>query len=175
DIGVAMGRKGTEAAKEASEMVLADDNFASIAHAVVEGRTVYDNLTKAILFLLPTSMAQAFTIVAAVMLGLTLPLTPVQVLWVNMVTAVTLALALAFEPTEPGVMERPPRKPGAAILSGFLIWRIGFVSALLLAGTFGHFLWLQVNGAGEELARTAAINTLVAGQIFYLFNRRDML
>lgn len=175
DIGVAMGRKGTEAAKEASEMVLADDNFASIAHAVVEGRTVYDNLTKAILFLLPTSMAQAFTIVAAVMLGLTLPLTPVQVLWVNMVTAVTLALALAFEPTEPGVMERPPRKPGAAILSGFLIWRIGFVSALLLAGTFGHFLWLQVNGAGEELARTAAINTLVAGQIFYLFNSRYML
>ncbi|HEY9150944.1 MAG TPA: HAD-IC family P-type ATPase, partial [Gammaproteobacteria bacterium] len=120
DVGVAMGIKGTEAAREAAEMVLADDNFASIAHAVEEGRTVYDNLRKAILFLLPTNGGQAFTIVAAILLGLTLPLTPVQVLWVNMVTAVTLALALAFEPTEPGVMKRPPRPPNTPILSGFL-------------------------------------------------------
>ncbi|WP_422126637.1 cation-transporting P-type ATPase [Thioalkalivibrio sulfidiphilus] len=175
DVGVAMGIKGTEAAKEAAEMVLADDNFASIAHAVEEGRTVYDNLRKAILFLLPTNGGQAFTIVAAILLGLTLPLTPVQVLWVNMVTAVTLALALAFEPTEPGVMKRAPRPPNTPILSGFLIWRVVFVSALLVAGTFGHFLWMQQHGMAVELARTAAINTLVMGQLFYLFNSRYIL
>ncbi|MCW9059965.1 MAG: cation-transporting P-type ATPase [Gammaproteobacteria bacterium] len=175
DVGVAMGIKGTEAAREAAEMVLADDNFASIAHAVEEGRTVYDNLRKAILFLLPTNGGQAFTIVAAILLGLTLPLTPVQVLWVNMVTAVTLALALAFEPTEPGVMKRPPRPPNTPILSGFLIWRILFVSALLVLGTFGHFMWLDAQEVPVELARTAAINTLVMGQVFYLFNSRYIL
>ncbi len=175
DVGVAMGIKGTEAAREASEMVLADDNFASIANAVEEGRTVYDNLKKAILFLLPTNGGQAFTIVAAILLGLTLPLTPVQVLWVNMVTAVTLALALAFEPTEPGVMQRPPRPPRTPLLSGFLIWRVGFVSALLVAGTFGHFLWLEQQGVADEFARTVAINTLVMGQLFFLFNSRYIL
>ncbi len=175
DVGVAMGIKGTEAAREAAEMVLADDNFASIAHAVEEGRTVYDNLRKAILFLLPTNGGQAFTIVAAILLGLTLPLTPVQVLWVNMVTAVTLALALAFEPTEPGVMKRPPRPPNTPILSGFLVWRILFVSALLVLGTFGHFMWLDAQDVPVELARTAAINTLVMGQVFYLFNSRYIL
>ncbi|WP_018949991.1 cation-transporting P-type ATPase [Thioalkalivibrio sp. ALMg11] len=175
DVGIAMGIKGTEAAREASEMVLADDNFASIANAVEEGRTVYDNLKKAVLFLLPTNGGQAFTIVAAILLGLTLPLTPVQVLWVNMVTAVTLALALAFEPTEPGVMQRPPRPPRAPLLSGFLIWRVGFVSALLVAGTFGHFLWLEQQGVADEFARTVAINTLVMGQLFFLFNSRYIL
>jgi magnesium-transporting ATPase (P-type) len=175
DVGVAMGIKGTEASKEAAEMVLADDNFASIAHAVEEGRTVYDNLRKAILFVLPTNGGQAFTIVAAILLGVTLPLTPVQVLWVNMVTAVTLALALAFEPTEPGVMERPPRPPETPILSRFLIWRVVFVSVLLVAGTFGHFLWLETQGVAHEIARTAAINTLVMGQLFYLFNSRYIL
>ncbi len=175
DVGVAMGIKGTEASKEAAEMVLADDNFASIAHAVEEGRTVYDNLRKAILFLLPTNGGQGFTIVAAILLGLTLPLTPVQVLWVNMVTAVTLALALAFEPAEPGLMERPPRPPATPILSGFLLWRVAFVSLLLVVGTFGHFLWMEWQGTSLELARTAAINTLVMGQVFYLFNSRYIL
>ncbi|ADH84799.1 cation-transporting P-type ATPase [Desulfurivibrio alkaliphilus] len=175
DVGIAMGIKGTEATKEVAEMVLADDNFASIAHAVEEGRTVYDNLRKAILFLLPTNGGQAFTIVAAIMLGLTLPLTPVQVLWVNMVTAVTLALALAFEPTEPGVMKRPPRPPETPIITGFLIWRVVFVSALLVAGTFGHFLWMERQEVAVEVARTVAINTLVMGQLFYLFNSRYIL
>ncbi len=175
DVGIAMGQKGTEASKEASEMVLADDNFASIANAVEEGRTVYDNLRKAILFLLPTNGGQAFTIVTAIMLGLTLPITPVQALWINMVTAVTLALALAFEPTEPGVMQRKPRPPGTPILSGFLIWRIIFVSVLLVAGTFGHYLWMEQAGVATEVARTVAINTLVAGQIFYLWNSRYIL
>ena len=175
DVGVAMGIKGTEAAREAAEMVLADDNFASIVHAVEEGRTVYDNLRKAILFLLPTNGGEGLTIMAAVLLGLTLPLLPAQVLWVNMVTAVTLGLALAFEPAEPGLMKRRPRPPGTPILSGFLLWRVVFVSALLLAGTFGHFLWLEQQGAAVEVARTVAINTLVTGELVYLFNSRYLL
>ncbi|MFP4080632.1 MAG: cation-transporting P-type ATPase [Ectothiorhodospira sp.] len=176
DVGVAMGVKGTEAAKEASEMVLADDNFASIAHAVEEGRTVYDNLRKAILFILPTNGGQGLTIVAAILLGLSLPLEPVQVLWVNMVTAVTLALALAFEPPEPGLMTRRPRDPGMPLLTGFLIWRVVFVSTLLLIGAFGHYYWmLETQAAAQELARTVAINTFVVGQIFYLFNSRYIL
>ncbi|MBS0003074.1 MAG: cation transporting ATPase C-terminal domain-containing protein, partial [Thioalkalivibrio sp.] len=136
------------------------------------GRTVYDNLKKAILFLLPTNGGQSFTIVAAILLGLTLPLTPVQVLWVNMVTAVTLALALAFEPTEQDVMRRPPRPPGTPILSRFLLWRIAFVSLLLVVGTFGHFIWVLQHTDDLDLARTVAINTLVVGQVFYLFNSR---
>ena len=172
DVGVAMGVKGTEAAKEAAEMVLADDNFASIASAVEEGRTVYDNLQKAILFILPTNGGQGAVIVAAVLLGTALPLTPVQVLWVNMVVAVTLALALAFEPPEPGVMDRPPRPPGEPLLTGFLIWRVAFVSALLVAGSLGAFLYEMRQGASIEAARTFAVNALVMGQVFYLFNSR---
>ena len=173
DVGVAMGQKGTEAAKEASEMVLADDNFASIAHAVEEGRTVYDNIRKAILHMLPTNAGQSLTIMMAILMGLALPLTPVQVLWVNMVTSVTLAMALAFEPSEPDVMRRPPRDPNAPLLSGFLLWRIPFVAVLLWAGTFGHFVWMEeVVGVSDEVARTVAINTIVAGQAFYLLNLR---
>ncbi|WP_028484617.1 cation-transporting P-type ATPase [Thioalkalivibrio sp. ALE17] len=175
DVGVAMGMKGTEAAREASAMILADDNFVSIANAVEEGRTVYDNLKKAIMFLLPNNGGLAFTIVAAILLGLTLPLTPVQVLWVNMVSAVTLGLALAFEPTEPGTMQRPPRPPNTPILSGFLLWRVGFVSTLLVAGAFGHFLWLQQQGVELEFARTVAINTLVMGQLFFMLASRSLL
>ncbi|MCP1727421.1 Ca2+-transporting ATPase [Natronospira proteinivora] len=173
DVGVAMGRKGTEAAKEASEMVLADDNFASIAHAVEEGRTVYDNIRKAILHMLPCNAGQSLTIMMAILMGLALPLTPVQVLWVNMVTSVTLAMSLAFQPSEPGVMSRPPREADAPLLSGFLLWRIPFVAILLWIGTFGHFVYMeQLTDASEELARTVAINTLVAGQAFYLLNLR---
>lgn len=173
DVGVAMGRKGTEAAKEASEMVLADDNFASIAHAVEEGRTVYDNIRKAILHMLPTNAGQSLTIMMAILMGLALPLTPVQVLWVNMVTSVTLAMALAFEYSEPDVMARAPRNPDAPLLSGFLLWRIPFVAILLWLGTFGHFVWMEeVVGAPDEVARTVAINTIVAGQAFYLLNLR---
>jgi len=173
DVGVAMGRKGSEAAKEASEMVLTDDNFASIAYAIEEGRTVYDNIRKAILHMLPTNAGQSLTIMMAILMGLALPLTPVQVLWVNMVTSVTLAMALAFEPSEPGVMRRPPRAANTPLLSGFLLWRIPFVAILLWLGTFGHFVWMEtVVGSSDALARTVAINTLVAGQAFYLLNLR---
>ncbi|MDS4027514.1 MAG: cation-transporting P-type ATPase [Candidatus Contendobacter sp.] len=172
DIGVAMGVNGTEAAKEAAAMVLADDNFASIAHAVEEGRTVYDNLRKALLFLLPTNGAQALVIVTAILLGVPLPITPVQILWVNMVTAVTLALALAFEPAEIDVMRRPPRDPAEPLLSGIMLWRISAVSALLVITPLGLFLWEAANGRPTAEARTLAVNALVLGEIFYLFNSR---
>ncbi len=172
DVGTAMGQQGTEVAKEAAEMVLADDNFASIAHAVEEGRTVYDNLKKAILFILPTNGGEALTIIAAIALGKSLPITPVQILWVNMITAVTLALALAFEPPEKGVMRRPPRYSREPLLTGLFIWRIAFVSLILVAGTFGLFIWERNQGADIELARTVAVNTLVMFEIFYLFNSR---
>ncbi|MDH5258769.1 MAG: HAD-IC family P-type ATPase, partial [Gammaproteobacteria bacterium] len=175
DVGIAMGLKGTEVAKEASEMVLADDNFASIASAVEEGRTVYDNLKKSILFMLPTNGGEALTIIAAIALGRMLPITPVQILWVNMITAVTLALTLAFEPAEQNIMQRKPREPREPILSGFLIWRIVFVSLIMVTGTFGLFLWEREHGASIELARTVAVNTLVMFEIFYLFSARYLL
>ncbi len=172
DVGIAMGRKGTEVAKEAAEVVLIDDNFASIADAVVEGRTVFDNLKKSILFILPTSGGEALTILAAIAIGRELPITPVQILWVNMVTAVTLALALAFEPAEDDLMRRPPRPPTEPLLSSFLVWRTVFVSLLLVSGTFGLYLWYREHGADLGLARTVAVNTLVFFEIFYLFNCR---
>ncbi len=173
DVGIAMGRNGTSVAREAAEMVLADDNFASISHAIEEGRTVYDNLKKAIIFILPTNGGEALIILTAILLGFEqLPLTPVQILWVNMITAVTLALSLAFEPPEPGVMQRPPRDAREPILTSLLIWRIVFVSLILVAGTFGLFQWELAQGNSIETARTVAVNTLVFFEIFYLFNSR---
>lgn len=175
DVGVAMGIKGTEATKEAADIVLADDNFASIERAIEEGRTIYDNLRKAILFTLPTNGAQALVILVAIVFGLVLPLTPVQILWVNMVVAVTLALALAFEPSEPDVMSRPPRAPNAPILGVAFLWRIGFVSVLIGGATVTVFLIEIELGTPVEFARTMAVNTLVCGQAFYLLNSRYLL
>ncbi len=172
DVGVAMGRKGTEAAKEASEMVLADDNFASIVAAVREGRTVYDNIMKVIAWTLPTNGGEGLTILAAIALGLALPITALQILWINMVTAVALGLTLAFEPTEPGAMRRPPRPADQPILSGDLIWRIVFVSLLFVAGAFGMFYWAQARGQSLEVARTLVVNAIVVMEIFYLFSVR---
>ncbi|MDP4535326.1 HAD-IC family P-type ATPase [Alkalimonas collagenimarina] len=172
DVGIAMGIKGTEATKEAADIVLADDNFSTIAKAVAEGRTIYDNLRKAILFILPTNGAQGLVMLLAVMFGLTLPLTPVQILWVNMVVAVTLALALAFEPAEPGVMKRPPRDPKAAILSGMFLWRISMVSLMIGGVSILMFLWAIAADVDISTARTLAVNTLVMAQAFYLINSR---
>ncbi|AGA85780.1 cation-transporting P-type ATPase [Stutzerimonas stutzeri] len=172
DVGVAMGMKGTEAAKQAGAIVLADDNFASIAHAVEEGRTVYDNLRKTVTFLLPINGGESLSLLLAVLLGIALPITPVQVLWVNMVSSVALALVLAFEPTEADVMQRPPRRPDEPMLSRFVIWRIFFVSALFLAGIFGMYQWMLSQGATVEAARTVAVNTLVCMEVFYLFSVR---
>jgi magnesium-transporting ATPase (P-type) len=174
DVGVSMGIKGTEVAKEAAEVVLADDNFASIVHAVKEGRTVYDNIRKAIAFILPTNGGEAGIIIAAVLSGRLLPITPLQILWVNMITAVTLALTLAFEPAEQGIMGRSPRDPGEPLLSYFLVWRVIFVSLLLVIGTFGLFLWERMHGVSIAQARTIAVNTLVMFEVFYLFNTRSL-
>lgn len=175
DVGVAMGLKGTEAAKEAAEIVLADDNFASIAAAVEEGRAIYDNIRKAIVFILPTNGGQAAVLLVAIALGLAqLPITPAQILWVNMVTAVTLALALGFEPAEPDIMRRPPRRPDEPLLSPFMAWRVVFVSALMVAGGLSIFLWTQARGADLDTARTATVNLLLMGELFYLFNCRRL-
>jgi P-type Ca2+ transporter type 2C len=173
DIGIAMGQKGTDAAREAAEMVLVDDNFASIERAIEEGRAVYDNVKKAILFILPTNVAQAFVIVAAILLGAVLPVTPVQILWVNMITAVTLGIALAWERAEGDIMQRPPRDPKEPLLTGFMLWRIGFVGLILLLGV--GLLFMQEMGRGETslaYARTLAVNALVMGQIAYVLNAR---
>lgn len=175
DIGVAMGIKGTEVTKEAAEMILADDNFASITAAVKEGRTVYNNIEKAILFMLPTNVAQALVIAAAIFLGFTMPITAPQVLWVNMVTSVALGLVIAFEPHELDVMKRPPRMVDRAILTGFGIWRVIFVGLALLAVTLWVFFWMKAQGASDELARTAAVNMITIGQVFYLLNSRYLL
>ena len=172
DVGVAMGRKGTEAAKEAAEMVLADDNFATIAAAVREGRIVYDNLVKVLGWTLPTNGGQAMAIVAAILAGVTLPMTPAQILWVNMVTGVTLGLAFAFDPAEPGVMQRPPRDPKAPILSALLVWRTALVSALFCVVVFAVFFWALRRGEELEHAQTFAVNAMVGLEVAYLFSVR---
>ncbi|MEX2240455.1 MAG: HAD-IC family P-type ATPase [Burkholderiales bacterium] len=172
DVGVAMGIKGTEAAKEAAEMVLADDNFASIVNAVHEGRTVYDNIRKVIAWTLPTNGGEALTVIAAIAFGFVLPVSAVQILWINLVTSVTLGLVLAFEPAEPGVMRRPPRPPQAPLLSPFLLWRVALVSFLFLGAALAMFFHSLARGNDLETARTLVVNMLVVMEIFYLFNVR---
>jgi magnesium-transporting ATPase (P-type) len=174
DAGIAMGRKGSEAAKEAAELVLADDNFASIAAAVREGRTVYDNIKKVISWTLPTNAGEAMTIVVALIFGMVLPITPIQILWVNLITAVTLGLALAFEPTEANTMLRPPRPRNEPLLTGDLAWHIVLVSTLFLAGVFGVFSYAIDRAYSVELARTMSLNTLVVLEIFHLFFIRNI-
>jgi magnesium-transporting ATPase (P-type) len=175
DIGVAMGIKGTEVTKEAAEMILADDNFASITAAVKEGRTVYNNIEKAILFMLPTNVAQALVIAVAIFFGFTMPITAPQVLWVNMVTSVALGLVISFEPHELDVMRRRPRSVDRPILTGFGIWRVVFVGLALLAYTLCAFFWMKSQGASDQLARTVAVNAITVGQVFYLLNSRFLL
>lgn len=174
DAGIAMGVKGSEAAKEASSLVLADDNFVSIVAAVREGRTVYDNIKKVISWSIPTSTGEAFTIIIALMLSMALPITAVQILWVNMITAVTLGIALAFEPTETNTMMQPPRVRNQPLLSGTLVWHIVFITALFVAGVFGIYRYAIEQGYTIELARTMAMNTLVVMEVFHLFFIRNM-
>lgn len=172
DAGIAMGKKGSEAAKEAAVLVLADDNFASIASAVREGRTVYDNLRKIIAFMLPTNGGESLCMTVAILFGLTLPISPVQILWVNMCSSVVLAMALAFEPTEASAMRRPPRRMDAPLLSPFLAWRVLLVTTLFTLGVFGQFMLTTLQGETLETARTMTVNTLVVMEVFYLFSVR---
>jgi Ca2+-transporting ATPase len=174
DIGVAMGAGGTEVAKEAADMILTDDNFATIEAAVEEGRGIFDNLTKFIVWTLPTNMGEGLVILTAIVAGVTLPLLPVQILWINMTTAVLLGLMLAFEPKEPDVMQRTPRDPQAPILGGDLILRICIVAAIMLLGAFGSFEWALGRGYSDDVARTVAVNVFVVVEIFYLFNCRSL-
>lgn len=174
NVGIAMGIKGTEATKDAADIVLADDNFATIERAVEEGRRIYDNIRKSVLFLLPTNGAQSLVVLVAVLFGLTLPLEPVQILWVNMVTALTLSLALVFEPAEPGIMDRPPRSAKGSIVNGPDLGMVGIVSALVSAATLGVF-WLGMSrGMPLAEAQTAAVTMLALGQLAYLFNCRNL-
>ncbi|MEE9194835.1 MAG: HAD-IC family P-type ATPase, partial [Alphaproteobacteria bacterium] len=174
DIGVAMGITGTDVAKEAADMVLTDDNFASIEAAIEEGRGVFDNIVKFITWTLPTNIGEGLVIMAAVFAGVTLPILPVQILWINMTTAVLLGLMLAFEPKEQGIMSRPPRDPWSPILTRPLVFRICLVGLLLLAGSFALFEWALSSGASDAYARTVAVNVFVMGETFYLFNCRSL-
>lgn len=173
DIGVAMGIKGTEVSKEAARMILVDDNFETIVKAVREGRRVYDNLKKTILFILPTNGAEALLILAAIMFGLTMPLTPVQILWVNMVVSVTVSLALAFEKLEPGTMERPPRPPETKLLSDYYIFRIALVSLLVGGGILLVNLKLHDLGYPPNVINTVTVQSIVFAQLFHLYNCRN--
>ena len=175
DIGVAMGIAGTEAAKDAADMVLADDNFASIKAAVEEGRAVFDNLTKFIVWTLPTNVGEAFVILTAIVLGWSLPILPVHALYINMVTAILLGMPLIFEAREPGIMARPPRDPNRPLLTFELFMRTGLVSLLLCVGAMGLFRWELGRGMSEAAARTAAVSVIIVGEIFYLFSSRTIL
>lgn len=172
DVGIAMGIKGTEVTKEAADMVLTDDNFSTIANAVREGRRVYDNLKKTVLFILPTNMAQGLLIVMAILAGAVVPLSPLQILWMNMATSTTLSFALAFEPGEPGMMRRPPRDARESILNGFAVWRVLYVGGLLTAAAFLLEAWMVSNGQDTDHIRTMILHTLVTAQWAYLFNCR---
>ena len=174
DIGVAMGLVGSEVAKDSADMILTDDNFATIEAAVEEGRGVFDNLTKFITWALPTSLGEGLVIVAAIAAGTTLPITPVQILWVNMTTAVALGIMLAFEPGELNIMRRPPRDPGQPILTRILVSRIVMVSAIMVVGAFGLYQFQVSAGSSTEVARTVAVNAFVLVEMSYLFNCRTL-
>ena len=172
DIGSAMGITGTEVSKEAADMVIADDNFASIERAVEEGRTVFNNLKKTIMFILPTNGGECLVIIWAISTGALLPVLPLHILWINMITTVALAITLAFEPIEKGTMKAPPRKPNVPLLEPYLIWRIILVSVVMAAGSFGLFYYEMMQGASLEAARTVTVNVIVFFEIFYVFNTR---
>ncbi len=174
DIGVAMGRGGTEVAKEAGDMVLTDDDFATIEAAVEEGRGVFDNLTKFIVWTLPTNAGEGLLILVAILMGWQLPILPTQILWINMTTAVALGLMLAWEPKEPGIMTRPPRDPGRPLLSGPIVFRTLLVAGLLVVGAQLVFDWQLGGGASLPEARTAAVNVFVMTMAFYLFSCRSL-
>jgi cation-transporting ATPase F len=174
DIGVAMGITGTDVSKEAADMILTDDNFASIEAAVEEGRGIFDNLVKFIAWTLPTNLGEGLVLLAAIVAGVTLPILPIQLLWINMVTAAILGTPLALEPKESDIMQRRPRDPKAPILTGALLLRILLVGLIILGGAFGLFEYELARGASVEEARTVAVNVIIFVEILYLFNARSL-
>lgn len=174
DIGIAMGRGGTEVAKEASDMILSDDNFRSIALAIKEGRIVFDNLIKFITWTLPTNLGEGLVILSAIMLGLTLPILPVQILWINMSTAIFLGMMLIFEAGEEGIMKRAPRDPKMPILSMEMVYQMLVVGVYMLIASYGMFNYTLLSGYSEEYARTVAVNIFVFIELFYLFNCKEL-
>jgi magnesium-transporting ATPase (P-type) len=173
-LGIAMGRAGTDVAREASDMVLADDNFASITAAVEEGRVVFSNLRKATFFLLSTGVGMPIAITTALLLGWPLPFLAAQILWINLVTNGLQDVALAFEPAEPGLLRRPPRPAREGVLTRALVLRLLPVGAILAAGTLATFWW-TLQGTGDLAhARTAAMTQMVVFQFFHVFNSRSM-
>ena len=174
NVGVAMGITGTDVSKEAADMILTDDNFVSIEAAVEEGRGVFDNLTKFIAWTLPTNLGEGMVLLAAIITGAVLPILPIQLLWINMVTAGILGMTLSLEPKEPDLMLRKPRDPKTPILSGMVIWRIVLVSLFILIGAFGLFNRVLGSGASLAEARTVAVNVVIFVELFYLFNARSL-
>lgn len=174
DIGAAMGITGTDVSKESAEMVLLDDNFASIERAVEEGRTVFNNLKKTIVFILPTNGGECLTLVAALLLGVLLPILPLHILWINLVTTVALAITLAFDPVDQDIMRQPPRDPRSPLIDRSLVWRIAYVSILIAAGTFGLFFYELEVGSSLETARAVAVNAIVFFEVAYVFNSRHL-
>ncbi len=175
DIGVAMGQTGTEVAKEASDMILTDDNFASIEGAVEQGRTVYRNLRKAISFILPVNGGESLTILVAVLIGAALPILPVQILWINLLSSVALTIPLAFEPTPPDVMNHPPRNPREALLSGAVLRRTLVLSLMNWMVTFGMFEYVLTTTDNIDVARTMAVQTLVIAEVYYLLSISSLI
>jgi len=175
DIGIAMSISGTDVAKEASDMILTDDNFASIVSTVEEGRAIFDNLMKFITWTLPTNFGEGLVILAAIFTGLSLPMLPVQILWVNMTTAIALGMMLIFEPKEADIMRRKPRPPSAPLLSSEMIQRIILTTTIILVGVFTLFLWEMNNASSNiEVARTAAVNAIIMIEVLYLLNCRSL-
>ena len=175
DVGIAMGIAGTDVAKGAADMILTDDHFATIAAAVEEGRGVFDNLRKFIVWTLPTSFGEGCIVLLAMLLGLTLPVLPVQLLWVNLTTAILLGLMLVFEPKEAGLMNRPPRDPAKPLLTFPLFMRTGLVTLIMIAGAYWLFyLEMRIDGQSLAEARTAVVNVIVAVEAAYLFCCRSL-
>ncbi|AIE75546.1 MULTISPECIES: cation-transporting P-type ATPase [unclassified Synechocystis] len=170
DIGIAMGKGGTEVARESSDMLLTDDNFASIEAAVEEGRTVYQNLRKAIAFLLPVNGGESMTILLSVLLARALPILSLQVLWLNMINSITMTVPLAFEAKSPGIMQKPPRNPNEPLITRKLLHRILLVSVFNWILIFGMFEWVNRTTGNIDLARTMAIQALVAARVIYLLS-----
>ena len=174
-IGVAMGQSGTDVAREAADIVLKDDNFATIVAAVEEGRNVYGKVQKIIAWTIPTNIGEAMMLMVALLVGIDLPLEPLQILWINLVTAIALAVPLAFEPKERGLLSRRPRPPDESLITRFLLRRFAIVSTLMIAGTFGVFyLYLEYSGETLAVSQTVALNTLVFFEMVYLFNSRSL-